>query len=35
MGTRFDRGVVAALINYLDNKGGRSAWAEFSTLPRQ
>ncbi len=34
MGTRYDRGVVAALINFLDNKGGRSAWAEFSTLPR-
>jgi len=34
MGTRFDRGVVAALINYLDNKGGRSAWAEFSNMPR-
>ncbi len=35
MSTRFDRGVVAALINHLDNKGGRSAWAEFSNLPRQ
>jgi HD-GYP domain-containing protein (c-di-GMP phosphodiesterase class II) len=34
MGTRFDRGVVAALINYLDNKGGRNAWAEFANLPR-
>jgi PAS domain S-box-containing protein len=26
VGTRFDRGVVAALINYLDNKGGRKTW---------
>jgi len=35
MGTRFDRGVVAALINYLDNKGGRSAWAGFANLPQR
>jgi len=34
MGTRFDRGAVAALINYLDNKGGRTAWAEFTQMPR-
>jgi PAS domain S-box-containing protein len=34
IGTRFDRGAVAALVNYLDNKGGRAAWAEFATLPR-
>lgn len=33
-GTEFDRGVVAALINRLDNKGGRAAWAEFAARPR-
>lgn len=26
MGSRFDRGVIAALVNYLDNKGGRQHW---------
>ncbi|OAB56438.1 hypothetical protein AY599_21375 [Leptolyngbya valderiana BDU 20041] len=26
MGRRYDRGVVAALVNYLDNKGGRQHW---------
>lgn len=26
----FDRRVVAALINYLDNRGGRERWAEFA-----
>ncbi|HUC61871.1 MAG TPA: HD domain-containing phosphohydrolase [Alphaproteobacteria bacterium] len=26
VGTRFDRGVVVALVNYLDNKGGRKVW---------
>jgi len=30
VGTAYDRRVVAALINYLDNRGGRQAWAEFS-----
>jgi HD-GYP domain-containing protein (c-di-GMP phosphodiesterase class II) len=25
--TSYDRGVVAALVSYLDNKGGREAWA--------
>ncbi len=28
-GKAFDRRVVAALVNYLDNKGGRDAWAAF------
>ena len=32
-GTIFDRGVVAALINYLDNRGGRLAWIDFSRPP--
>jgi HD-GYP domain-containing protein (c-di-GMP phosphodiesterase class II) len=26
IGTRYDRGVVAALIGYLDNKEGRGEW---------
>jgi PAS domain S-box-containing protein len=26
VGTRFDRGAVVALVNYLDNKGGRKVW---------
>jgi PAS domain S-box-containing protein len=26
MGGRYDRGVIAALVNYLDNKGGRQHW---------
>jgi hypothetical protein len=26
MGTKFDRGVVAALINYMENRGGRAQW---------
>ncbi len=26
MGRRYDRGVIAALVNYLDNKGGRQHW---------
>lgn len=27
VGSRFDRGVVAALIAYLDNRGGRARWS--------
>jgi len=30
-GAAFDRRVVAALVNHLDNKGGRDAWAAFQT----
>jgi PAS domain S-box-containing protein len=30
VGTVYDRRVVAALLNYLDNRGGRQAWADFS-----
>ena len=30
VGTVYDRRVVAALLNYLDNRGGRQAWAEFN-----
>jgi PAS domain S-box-containing protein len=33
-GKRFDRSVVAALVNRLDNHGGRQRWAEFRTPPR-
>jgi HD-GYP domain-containing protein (c-di-GMP phosphodiesterase class II) len=29
-GSAFDRRVVAALINVLDTRGGRAAWAEFA-----
>lgn len=32
-GTKFDLGVVGALINRLDNRGGRGAWAEYSAPP--
>jgi len=28
-GAAYDRAVVAALINYLDNRGGRERWARF------
>ena len=30
-GVRFDRKVVAALLNYLENHGGRYDWAHFSS----
>ena len=29
----FDRRVVSALVNYLDNRGGRQRWADFSRGP--
>ncbi len=32
-GKAFDRRVVSALVNYLDNRGGRQRWAEFSRGP--
>lgn len=32
-GKVFDRRVVSALINYLDNRGGRQRWADFSRGP--
>lgn len=32
-GARFDLGVVGALINRLDNRGGRSTWSNFSVPP--
>jgi hypothetical protein len=30
VGTLFDRRVVAALVAYLDNRGGRARWVELS-----
>jgi HD-GYP domain-containing protein (c-di-GMP phosphodiesterase class II) len=33
VGKAFDRRVVAALINYLDNRGGRAHWAERARQP--
>ncbi|MEE9299676.1 MAG: HD domain-containing phosphohydrolase [Alphaproteobacteria bacterium] len=30
---KFDRSVVAALVNYLDNQGGRERWADFRSKP--
>ncbi|GLQ06193.1 HD domain-containing phosphohydrolase [Sneathiella chinensis] len=30
---RFDRKPVSALINYLDNKGGRERWSHFAEMP--
>jgi PAS domain S-box-containing protein len=32
-GAQFDLGVVGALINRLDNRGGRSNWSNFSVPP--
>ena len=34
VGKSFDRRVVAALVNHLDNGGGREAWREFGEPPR-
>lgn len=33
VGKAFDRGVVAALVNYLDNRGGRDQWASYGEPP--
>ena len=33
LGSRFDLGVVGALINRLDNRGGRQDWSDFSAPP--
>src|SRR3989304_8980272 len=32
-GKAFDRRVVSALVNYLDNRGGRQRWADFARGP--
>lgn len=31
--TRFDRKTVSALINYLENRGGREEWRYFADKP--
>ena len=33
VGTVFERAVVVALVNYLDNRKGREEWAEFALAP--
>jgi HD-GYP domain-containing protein (c-di-GMP phosphodiesterase class II) len=33
VGKAFDRRVVVALINYLDNRGGRAQWAAGDFAP--
>ena len=33
VGKTFDRAVVAALVNYMDNRGGRDRWAGLDALP--
>ena len=30
---KFDRGAVVALANYVDNRGGRTEWANFKEVP--
>lgn len=34
-GSKFDRRAVSALINYLENRGGREEWASFREKPAQ
>ncbi len=34
VGARFDRAAVAALLNVLENRGGRARWARFGEPPR-
>jgi len=33
-GSRFDRKAVTALLNYLENRGGRERWAHFGNKPQ-
>jgi HD-GYP domain-containing protein (c-di-GMP phosphodiesterase class II) len=33
VGKTFDRAVVAALVNYMDNRGGRDRWGGLDALP--
>jgi len=33
VGRKFDRRVVTALANYIDNRGGRDAWKSFGETP--
>lgn len=32
-GARYDRAPIAALVNYLENRGGREKWAHFAEMP--
>jgi len=32
-GTKFDRRAVSAFVNYVENRGGRSAWAKYAERP--
>lgn len=34
-GSKFDRGVVSALLNYVDNRGGGAKWGHFQEAPRE
>jgi len=33
-GRAYERGVVAALVNYLDNRGGRAQWTDIPSAGR-
>jgi HD-GYP domain-containing protein (c-di-GMP phosphodiesterase class II) len=33
-GSKFDRGVVTALLNHVDNRGGGARWEHFQEAPR-
>jgi len=32
---KYDRAVVVALANYLDNRGGREEWASYGEAPTE
>jgi len=34
-GSKFERGVVSALLNYVDNRGGGAKWKHFREAPRK
>lgn len=34
VGKKFDRRVVTALANFIDNRGGRAAWQDFGEVPQ-
>ena len=34
-GSKFDRRVVSALLNYVDNRGGSARWKHFQETPRE
>ena len=35
IGSRYDRAVVSALTNYIDNRDGREAWRDFGDAPQE